>query len=75
VVVADIEENAYWKVGDYCDEFHLLDLRYLDNCLKVSIILACFMPGFVVEQPFRPPRDPTGSLACKLTWAAWASLR
>jgi GDP-D-mannose 3',5'-epimerase len=36
VVVADIEENAYWKVGDYCDEFHLLDLRYLENCLKVS---------------------------------------
>lgn len=31
-----IQENPYWKVGDYCDEFHLLDLRYLDNCLKVT---------------------------------------
>lgn len=30
------QENPYWKVGDYCDEFHLLDLRYLDNCLKVT---------------------------------------
>jgi len=34
-VVADWAENIYFDVADYCDEFHLLDLRFQDNCDKV----------------------------------------
>jgi len=33
-VCADWEENEYMKQSDFCDEFHLVDLRELDNCLK-----------------------------------------
>jgi len=36
VVVADIADNLYMKVEDYCNEFHKLDLRFLENCLKAS---------------------------------------
>jgi len=33
-VIADWAENIYFDVKDYCDEFHLLDLRYQENCDK-----------------------------------------
>jgi len=36
VVVADWAENSYFKREDFCNEFHLVDLRDLQNCLKVS---------------------------------------
>jgi len=36
VVVADWKENEYFKQEQYCSEFHLLDLRSLDNCLKAT---------------------------------------
>jgi len=51
VVVADIRENEYFSRDEYCDEFHLVDLRNLDNCLKVTkgcdwvFNLACLMGG------------------------------
>jgi GDP-D-mannose 3',5'-epimerase len=31
-----IRNRHFWKQKEFCDEFHLLDLRSLDNCLKVS---------------------------------------
>ncbi|KAA8498749.1 GDP-mannose 3,5-epimerase [Porphyridium purpureum] len=34
VVVADWKENEYFKTEEFCDEFMLLDLRDLDNCIK-----------------------------------------
>lgn len=36
VVVADWQNNEYFKQEEYCDEFHLLDLRSLENCLLVT---------------------------------------
>jgi GDP-D-mannose 3',5'-epimerase len=36
VVVADWKRNEYFKDDDYCNEFHLIDLRSLDSCLKVT---------------------------------------
>jgi len=36
VVVADWQRNEYFKENEYCDEFHLVDLRSLDNCLLVT---------------------------------------
>lgn len=36
VVVADWQKNEYFKEEEFCDEFHLIDLRSLDNCLKVT---------------------------------------
>jgi len=36
VVVADWAENSYFKREDFCNEFHLVDLRDLQNCLNVS---------------------------------------
>ena len=51
VVVADIKENEYFKQEEFCDEFHLVDLRSLENCLKVTrdcdwvFNLACLMGG------------------------------
>lgn len=36
VVVADWQNNEYFKVEEYCNEFHLVDLRSLENCMKVS---------------------------------------
>lgn len=34
VVCVDWKYNAFMEQGDFCDEFMLLDLRALDNCLK-----------------------------------------
>jgi len=36
VVVADWARNEYFQQDDFCHEFHLVDLRSLDNCLKVT---------------------------------------
>jgi len=36
VIVADWQRNEYFKEEDYCDEFHLLDLRWLETCLKAT---------------------------------------
>ncbi len=36
VVVADWQRNEYFKQEEYCDEFHLVDLRSLENCLLVT---------------------------------------
>jgi len=35
VVVADWQENEYFKVEEYCNEYHKIDLRSLEECLKV----------------------------------------
>lgn len=36
VVVADIKENQFLAESQFCNEFHLVDLRVLQNCLKVT---------------------------------------
>jgi len=36
VSVADWQENEYFKQEEFCNEFHLIDLRSLENCLKVT---------------------------------------
>jgi len=36
VVVADWNTNQYFKQEDFCNEFHHVDLRILDNCLKAT---------------------------------------
>jgi len=37
VVVADIVRNEYFEEKDFCDEFHQVDLRIPENCLKVTV--------------------------------------
>jgi len=36
VIASDWQRNEYFKQEEFCDEFHLLDLRSLDNCLRVT---------------------------------------
>eukprot|EP00003_Mantamonas_plastica_P026900 TRINITY_DN5641_c0_g1_i2.p1 TRINITY_DN5641_c0_g1~~TRINITY_DN5641_c0_g1_i2.p1 ORF type:complete len:348 (+),score=135.61 TRINITY_DN5641_c0_g1_i2:291-1334(+) len=36
VVAADWNRNDYMKEEEFCDEFHLVDLRKLDTCLQVT---------------------------------------
>jgi len=36
VIVGDWKRNEYFKQEEYCDEFHLLDMRKLENCLLVT---------------------------------------
>eukprot|EP01092_Planopodium_desertum_P002883 TRINITY_DN14669_c0_g2_i1.p1 TRINITY_DN14669_c0_g2~~TRINITY_DN14669_c0_g2_i1.p1 ORF type:complete len:366 (+),score=67.82 TRINITY_DN14669_c0_g2_i1:38-1099(+) len=36
LIVADWKRNEYMKEEDFCHEFHEIDLRWLDNCLKVT---------------------------------------
>lgn len=36
VVAADWKRNEFMKEEDFCDEFHLVDLREVKNCLKVT---------------------------------------
>eukprot|EP01097_Dermamoeba_algensis_P005026 TRINITY_DN3203_c0_g1_i1.p1 TRINITY_DN3203_c0_g1~~TRINITY_DN3203_c0_g1_i1.p1 ORF type:complete len:351 (-),score=80.49 TRINITY_DN3203_c0_g1_i1:153-1205(-) len=36
VVVADWVRNHYFEEQEFCNEFHLVDLRQLENCLKVT---------------------------------------
>lgn len=34
VVVADWKRNEFMEEPEFCDEFHLVDLRDLGNCIK-----------------------------------------
>lgn len=36
VVAADWKDNEFMKPEEFCDEFHKVDLRLLDECLKVT---------------------------------------
>jgi len=36
VVAADWNQNEFMEVEEFCDEFKLLDLRKLDNCLQAT---------------------------------------
>jgi len=36
VIVGDWKENEYFKQEEFCDEFHLFDLRTLDKCLELT---------------------------------------
>lgn len=36
VVVADWVDTEFWKLEEFCDEFHKVDLRVLKNCIKVT---------------------------------------
>jgi len=36
VIVGDWQENEYFKREEFCNEFHLLDLRSLENCMKLT---------------------------------------
>ena len=36
VVCADWKENEFMDISEFCDEFHKVDLRILENCLKVT---------------------------------------
>jgi GDP-D-mannose 3',5'-epimerase len=36
VVAADWKRNEFMEEGEYCDEFKLLDLRKLENCIQVT---------------------------------------
>eukprot|EP01112_Ceratiomyxa_fruticulosa_P004038 TRINITY_DN1437_c0_g5_i1.p1 TRINITY_DN1437_c0_g5~~TRINITY_DN1437_c0_g5_i1.p1 ORF type:complete len:353 (+),score=82.27 TRINITY_DN1437_c0_g5_i1:228-1286(+) len=36
VIVADWNKNEYFKEEEFCNTFYLVDLRSLDNCLKVT---------------------------------------
>ena len=36
VICADWKTNEFMQPDEFCDEFHQVDLRILDNCLKVT---------------------------------------
>jgi GDP-D-mannose 3',5'-epimerase len=36
VIAADWKDNEFMEPAEFCDEFHKVDLRLLDNCLKVT---------------------------------------
>lgn len=36
MICADWNDNEFMKHEEYCNEFHKVDLRNLDNCLKVT---------------------------------------
>jgi len=36
VVAADWKRNEFFQQDDYCNEFHLVDLRVLDNCILAT---------------------------------------
>ena len=36
VVACDWNENEFMKTDEFCDEFYKVDLRILENCLKVT---------------------------------------
>jgi len=36
VIIADVQKNIYFQESEICNEFHQIDLRFLDNCLKVT---------------------------------------
>ena len=35
IIACDWKKNEHMENNDFCDEFHLLDLRVFDNCMKV----------------------------------------
>ena len=35
VIAADVQTNSYFKAEQFCNEFRQVDLRSLENCLKV----------------------------------------
>jgi GDP-D-mannose 3',5'-epimerase len=37
VIACDWKKNAYMDVSDFCDEFRVVDLRELGNCLNVTV--------------------------------------
>jgi len=36
VIIADVQKNIYFEESEICNEFHQVDLRSLENCLKVT---------------------------------------
>jgi GDP-D-mannose 3',5'-epimerase len=36
VICADWQENHYFKQEEFCNEFHKIDLRWFENCMKVT---------------------------------------
>ena len=36
VIVADIKPNEFMKESEYCNEFHLVDLREKSNCISCT---------------------------------------
>jgi GDP-D-mannose 3',5'-epimerase len=36
VVCADWKDNEFMQPAEFCNEFHKVDLRILENCLKVT---------------------------------------
>eukprot|EP00397_Hematodinium_sp_SG-2012_P010002 GEMP01010102.1.p1 GENE.GEMP01010102.1~~GEMP01010102.1.p1 ORF type:complete len:417 (+),score=84.97 GEMP01010102.1:83-1333(+) len=36
VIAADWKNNEFMEYGEFCDEFHLADLRKAENCIKVT---------------------------------------
>jgi len=36
VVVADWVDTEFWRLDEFCSEFHKVDLRILKNCMKVT---------------------------------------
>jgi len=36
LIVGDWQRNEYFEEKEFCDEFHLLDLRSLENCLELT---------------------------------------
>ena len=36
MIAADWKEHGFWKPAEFCDEFHLVDLRAMKNCLRVT---------------------------------------
>jgi len=36
IVAVDWKKQEYFEEAQFCDEFHLVDLRTLDNCIKVQ---------------------------------------
>ena len=36
VKAADWKPNEFMEASEFCDEFEVLDLRQLDNCIKVQ---------------------------------------
>eukprot|EP01114_Cavostelium_apophysatum_P012980 TRINITY_DN304_c0_g1_i1.p1 TRINITY_DN304_c0_g1~~TRINITY_DN304_c0_g1_i1.p1 ORF type:complete len:369 (-),score=96.59 TRINITY_DN304_c0_g1_i1:54-1097(-) len=36
VIVGDWQRNEYFKEEEFCDEFKLLDLRWLENCVELT---------------------------------------
>jgi GDP-D-mannose 3', 5'-epimerase len=70
VICADWKENEFMKPEEFCDEFLLMDLRLLENCVRATegcqhvYNLAADMGGmgFIVSNQVRPPPPLTVTL-------------